>query len=320
MRERAGEPTGMILAMSGVSATTHGDFHYDVVIRHRSGREHVRRHVSNEPLEIGDVVVVESRYWLVESIEPGGGEVSGRVTAKPARYRLSLRHPDGREQAGAFRRYRPDAPRLGHALSTLEDGRPVSWQVVDRRPAYDQQGEIYLELIAERDFGEAEELPDHELEHALARREEEEVPEGAAETLRRAEEMGLSLELVGLEPGGEPDWEGAERYIDALILEEIEDDLVELCGVDPARDPRETWLQKVKDRLRSDLTNFRADLEGDRDEIEQWSYRGGWIFISAGRDEDEADPDKGHGWMTRLVDGGALVAAGFQRVRQPDLS
>jgi hypothetical protein len=275
--------------------------------------------VSSEPLEIGDVVRVESRYWLVESIEPDGGEVSGRVTAKPARYRLTLRHPDGREEAGAFRRYRPDAPKLGHAMSTLEDGRPVSWEVVDKRPAYDQQGEIYLELIAERDFAEAEELPDHELEHALARRAQEEVPEGVAQTLERAEEMGLSLELVGLEPGDEPDWEGAERYIEALILEEIGDDLIELSGIDPARDQRETWLGQVKARLRSDLANLRADVEGDQDEIEQWSYRGGWILTSVGREEDEADPDKGHGWMTRLVDGGVLTAASFQRVRKPDL-
>jgi hypothetical protein len=275
--------------------------------------------VSSEPLEIGDVVRVESRYWLVESIEPDGGEVSGRVTAKPARYRLTLRHPDGREEAGAFRRYRPDAPKLGHAMSTLEDGRPVSWEVVDKRPAYDQQSEIYLELIAERDFAEAEELPDHELEHALARRAQEEVPEGVAQTLERAEEMGLSLELVGLEPGDEPDWEGAERYIEALILEEIGDDLIELSGIDPARDQRETWLGQVKARLRSDLANLRADVEGDQDEIEQWSYRGGWILTSVGREEDEADPDKGHGWMTRLVDGGVLTAASFQRVRKPDL-
>jgi hypothetical protein len=305
--------------ISSIHPTRHGDFHYDVVIRHRSGREHVRRYVSSEPLEIGDVVRVESRYWLVESIEPDGGEVSGRVTAKPARYRLTLRHPDGRDEAGAFRRYRPDAPKLGHAMSTLEDGRPVSWEVVDKRPAYDQQGEIYLELIAERDFAEAEELPDHELEHALARRAQEEVPEGVAQTLERAEEMGLSLELVGLEPGDEPDWEGAERYIEALILEEIGDDLIELSGIDPARDQRETWLGQVKARLRSDLANLRADVEGDQDEIEQRSYRGGWILTSVGREEDEADPDKGHGWMTRLVDGGVLTAASFQRVRKPDL-
>jgi hypothetical protein len=305
--------------MTGVPATEHGDFHYDVAVRHRSGREHVRRYVSEAPLAVGDVVLLEGRYWLIESVEPDGDEVSGRATAKPARYRLTLRHPDGREEAGAFRRFRADAPKPGHAFSTLEGGRPVSWEVVDERAVRDEQGEIYLELVAERDFAELEELPDHELEHALARRQQEEVPHGAAETLRRAEQRGLSLELVGLEPGEEPDWQAAERYIDALILEEIEDDLIELCGVDPNRDPRETWLQTVKERLLSDLRSFREDVEGDHAEIERWSFRGGWIFISVGSDEDEADPDSGHGWMTRLVDSGALTAANFERVRKAEI-
>jgi hypothetical protein len=35
--------------------------------------------------------------------------------------------------------------------------------------------------------------------------------------------------------------------------------------------------------------------------------------------DDEADPDKGHGWMCRLVDSGVLAAAGFERVRKNEL-
>jgi hypothetical protein len=131
--------------------------------------------------------------------------------------------------------------------------------------------------------------------------------------------MGMSVELVALEPGEEPDWEAAERYLDALILEEIEDDLLELCGVDLDRDPRDSWLTAVKERLRSDLARLRADVEGDHDEIERWSFRGGWIFVSVGSTDDEADPDKAHGWMSRLVDSGVLAAAGFERVRKAEL-
>jgi hypothetical protein len=305
--------------VTSVPATEHGDYHYEVVAQHRMGQEHAHRYASEEPLEVGAVVRLEGRYWLIESVEPDGEGISGRAVAKPGRYRLTLRHPDGREETGAFRRFRPDAPRLGHAFSTLEDGRPVSWEVVDQRPARDDQGGIYLELIAERDFAELEELPDHELEHALTRRQEEELPEGAAATLDRAEQAGLSIELVALEPGEEPDWEEAERYIDALVLEMLEDDLVELCGVDPDRDPRETWLETVKERLRSDLEQFRADVEGDHDEIEEWSFQGGSIFVSVGTEDDEADPDKGHGWMTRLVDSGVLAVANFERVRKADI-
>ena len=286
---------------------------YEIVVSTRAGSERVHEYASDEPLEVGAVLRLEGRYWLIEGVD------GPRATAKPARYRLELRHPDGRVETGAFRRYRPGAPGIGHALATIEDGQAVSWQVVDQRVGRDEDGEPYLELIAERDYGEVEQLPDHELEHSLASREDEELPAGAAAAFARAEAAGLSIELVALEPGEEPDWEAAERYVDALILDEIEDDLIELCGVNPARDPRETWLATVKERLLEDLRQFRADVEGDHDEIEEWDFRGGRIFVSVGNPDDEADPLKGHGWMSRLVDSGTHTAAGFQRVQKARL-
>jgi hypothetical protein len=109
------------------------------------------------------------------------------------------------------------------------------------------------------------------------------------------------------------------RFIDALILEEIEDDLLELCGVRPGSDPREGWLATVKERLSSDLAQFRADVEGERNQIEQWSFRDGLVLASVGAMDEEADPDSGHGWMCRLADSGALAAAGFARVRKAEL-
>jgi hypothetical protein len=299
--------------MTDVPTTEHGDFHYEIVARTRAGKERIHPYASDEPLDVGAILRLEGRYCLIESID------GSRAVVQPARYRLKLRHPDGREEIGAFRRFRPGSPRLGHSLATIEDGRAVSWQVVDQRVARDEDGEPYLELVAERDFAEVEEVPDHELEHAFARREEEELPEGASAAFARAEAAGLSVELVALEAGEEPDWEEAERYIDALILEEIEDDLIELCGVDPDRDPRETWLEKVKERLLEDLSLFRDDVEGDHDEIEEWSFRGGRILVSVGSPDDEADPLSGHGWMCRLVDSSALTAAGLQRVQKARL-
>jgi hypothetical protein len=286
---------------------------YEIVASTRVGQERVHEYASDEPLEVGAVLRLEGRYWLIEGVD------GPRATARPARYRLELRHPDGRVETGAFRRYRPGAPRLGHALSTLEDGQAVSWQVIDQRVRRDEDGEPYSELIAERDYGEVDQVPDHELEHSFARDEEEELPAGAATAFTRAEAAGLSIELVALEPGEEPDWEESERYIDALILDEIEDDLFELCGVNTNRDPPETWLETVKARLLEDLRQFRADVEGDHDEIEEWDFRGGRVFVSAGDPDDEADPDKGHGWMCRLVDSSALTAAGFQRVQKARL-
>jgi hypothetical protein len=288
-------------------------YDYEVVAHHRNGREHVVPYASEDPLEPGAVLRLEGRYWLIESID------GSRAQVRPARYRLTLRHPDGREEVGAFRRFRPGSPQVGHSLATVEDGQAVNWQVVDQRLARDEDGEPYLELVAERDFSEVEELSDHELEHTFASREEDELPEGAAATFARAEAAGLSVELVALEPGEEPDWEEAQRYVDTLIFEEIEDDLFALCGVDVGRAPQNTWLSTVKERLLEDLQQFRADVEVDHDQIEEWSFRGARIFASVGSPDDEADPLSGHGWLCRLVDSSALTAAGFQRVKKARL-
>jgi hypothetical protein len=301
-----------------VSTSPHGDFHYEVVTRRRTGNERVHDFASEDPLEPGDVVRLDGRYWLIASIEPAEN-TPARALAEPARYRLRLRHPDGREEIGVFRRFRPDAPKLGHAFTTVEDGGPASWEIVDQRLALDENGRPYLDLIAERNYEEAESLPNHELEHTLAVEQEEELPAAAVAAFSRAEQMGLSIELVALEPGEEPDWEEAERFIDALVIEEVEDELIELCGVDPDTEPQETWLETVTERLRSDLALFRADVEGDFDQIEQWSFRDGKIFASVGSPDDEANPLSGHGWMCRLADAEALGAAGFERVRKAEL-
>jgi hypothetical protein len=278
----------------------------------------VHRYATPDPLEPGDVVWLQGRYLLIESVAPDKEGGPGRAVAKQARYRLTVRHPDGREEVGVFRRYRLESPGLGHSFSILEDGHPVGWEVVDRGLARDEQGEPYVELTAERDYSELDEPPDHELEHALARPLEV-LSQGVEAVLTQAERRGLAIELVALEPGEEPDWDEAGRYLDALILEEVADHLLVLCGVDPDGDARETWLDTAKGRLRSDLDQFRADVEGDHDEIEQWTFRGGWIFVSTGREEDEVDPYSGHGWMCRLLDSGALGAAGFERVRKAEL-
>jgi hypothetical protein len=296
---------------------------YQVVTRNRAGIERVHPYTVDDPLAPGSVIRVSGRDWLIERIE---GE---RAFAQPARYRLRLRHPDGREELGAMRRFRSDAPRLGHAFSTVEYGAPASWEVMEERLAVADDGAPYLDLVAERDYSEAEALageapevaalPNHELEHALAAREAN-LPDAAVATLSRAERDGLAVELVALEPGEESDWTEAAAYIDALSFEEIEDDLFELCGVDLVNDQRETWLDAVKERLREDARAFRSDIEGEHKEIEEWDFQDGRIFASLGTTDDEGDPNKGHGWMCRLVDAGALAAAGFARVWKPDLS
>lgn len=282
---------------------------YEIVTRDRNGHEHVRPYDSEDELTPGSVVLLGGRYWLVDWVERSRGH------AQPARYRLTLHHPEGHREPGAFRRFRADAPNVGHQLTTLEDGTPISWTVIEQRLARDDAGEPFLEAIAERDYTEAESLPDHQLEHALAQHRNGTMV--ADTTLARATALGEAIELVGLEGGQAPNWEEATRYLDSLILEELEDDLLELCGVNPRRDPQRSWLDKAKRRLREDLHSFRADIGGDHDQTEEWDLQGGKIFAALGTFDDDSNPDSGYGWMCRLVDAGVLQAAGFYRVRKP---
>jgi hypothetical protein len=291
---------------------------YDVVAHRRAGRELVRRYASDDPLEPGDILRLDGRSWLVESVESNGDGELPRVRARPARYRLRLHYPDDHEELGAFRRYQPDSPGLDRAFTTVVDGQPATWAVVDERLAYDEEGEPYLDLVAERDYSELDEPPDHELEHTLAP-DDAELPDTAVEMLTEAQASGLSVELVALEPGELPDWDEARRAIDVLIVEEIEDDLFELCGVDVDGDPPDTWLGTVKERLRADLESFRADVEGDHDEVEEWDFLDGRIFAAVGSIDDESNPYDGYGWLCRLVDSGVYRAAGFHRVRKPEV-
>ena len=287
---------------------------YEVVTRRRAGGERLHRYATDDALAPGAILRLDGRDWIVETVD------DGRAVAKPARYRIRLRHPDAREEAGAMRRFRPGSPRLGHAFATVLGSVPVSWQVVEERLAADEDGEPFLDLVAERDYAELDdELPNHELEHALAARAAE-LPEGAMATLTRAQEAGLAVEIVALEPGEDPDWDAAAQYVDHVVLDMVEDDLLEQCGVDPRADPPDTWLGTVKERLRSDLESFRADVEGGHDQIEEWDYLDGRVFASIGSVDDESNPDSGHGWLCRLLDAGPLVAAGFSRVRKPQLA
>ena len=282
---------------------------YEIVTHDRAGRERVHRYAGEDALAPGSVVLVGGRYWLVVRVE------QQRVQAHLARCRLARQHPDGHRETGAFRRFRADAPSPGHQLITLEKGVPISWAIVDQRLACDDAGEPFLESIAERDYAEAESLPDHELEHTLDQ--ESDIAGVAASVFARAREAGFAIELVGLEAGQAPDWDEARRYLDSLILEEVEDDLLEQCGVDPRHDPQETWLGTVKQRLRDDLDSFRADIEDRHEEIEEWDFRGGRSFAAIGSFDDDSNPRSGFGWMCRLVDAGVLQAAAFRRVRKP---
>jgi hypothetical protein len=280
---------------------------YDMAVRAASGRERVHPYLSEEGLVAGSVVEIAGRHWLVDEVD------GARALASPARYRLTLRHPDGREELGALRRYRADAPVPGHQFTTVAERSTISWTVRGERLARDEDGRPFVEYVAERDFSEADLLPDHQLEHATDR------DEAAPPAVARAQASGMSIELVALEPGQAADWDEAFRFVDSLVLDELGDDLLELCAVDFDHDRRSTWLDIAKGRLREDLERFRDDIGGDRDQIERWEFRDGTVFAALGQGDDEHRADSGYGWMCRLVDSDVLGAAGFRRVRQAQL-
>ena len=282
---------------------------YEIVTRNGAGHEHVRRYTSEDELAPGSVLVLGGRGWLVDEVE---GE---RVQARPARYRLTLRHPDGREEGSASRRYAADAPTLGHRLTTLAGGAPVSWTVVEQRLAHDDAGEPFVESIAERDYTEADSLPDHQLEHAL-----DWDLAVAASTLARAQAAGLAAELVALEPGEAP---GLGRGV-ALPR-----------GADPRGDPgrpARARRRRHPQRPAGDLARHGQAAPPRRPGRLPGRHRGrrgrdrgvgvpdGRVFAATGAPADEASPLSGYGWMSRLVDASVLGAAGFRRVRKADLA
>src|SRR3954453_3578015 len=174
---------------------------YELAVRTGAGRERVLPYLADGELHAGSVVELGGRHWLVASVD------GSRATAEPARYRLTLRHPDGREEFGALRRPRPDAPAEGHQLTTVADGAPVSWTVVDEHLARDEDGRPFTEYVAERDYSEIDSLPDHQLEHAIDR------DEATPPAVSRAQASGQSIELVSLDPGQAPDWDEALRFV-----------------------------------------------------------------------------------------------------------
>ena len=100
---------------------------YDVVASNRAGHERVHRYTADDPLAPGSAVRLEGRDWLIERIDETADPP--RAIAKPGRYRMRLRHPDGREEIGAFRRFWSERPVEGHQVTPIEVGGPVSWFV-----------------------------------------------------------------------------------------------------------------------------------------------------------------------------------------------
>ena len=197
---------------------------YDVVVVHRTGKEHVHRYTTEEPLEPGDVVRLEGRHWLSSASRATARRRSPRAigcgfairTAARTSGRSAASDPTRRGSATRSPPSRTGARSAGRSSTAAGPRRERRAVPRPRRGARLRR----RRSDAARPRARAHARP----------RSEDELPEGAEATLARAADEGLSVELVALEPGEEPDWEAAERFIDALVLEEIEDDLIEQCG------------------------------------------------------------------------------------------
>ena len=87
----------------GGEESAHLSVTYEITTRDRSAAKRVHGYTTEDALAPGAIVEIGGRSWLVNRIAGEG------VDAWPARYRLTLRHPDGSEEHGAFRRFRADA-------------------------------------------------------------------------------------------------------------------------------------------------------------------------------------------------------------------
>ncbi len=217
-----------------IQDTEHGDHHYELVHTSRTGTERVHPFATDEPLEPGSFVRYEGRYWLIERLD------GSRAIAKPGRYRLELRHPRrprrGRRLPPLPARRAGDRPHVHHCrgrtageLGGARTGGSLTTSRTSRTSSSSRTATTRSSTRTSPTTSSSTRSP-------AAR--SSELPASVEEAFARAEREGLSAELVALDPGEEPDWTEAASSIDALILEEIEDDLIEQCGVDPRTDPR----------------------------------------------------------------------------------
>ena len=170
----------------------------------------------------------------------------------------------------------------------------MSWQVVDERLA-DDHGEPYLDLIAERDYSELRTRRAARA-RAGARARAQEARRGAARAPPRR--GGGPGRRAGRARGGRGARLGRGRGATSTRWSSRRSRTTcssSAASTRPRR--RETWLDTVKARLRATWSDSGTTSRADHDQIEEWEFRDGRIFAAVGSIEDEADPDRGHGWM-----------------------
>ena len=185
---------------------------YEVVTSISREKERVRRYSSDDPLAPGErapdgwPLLARSRASKGREARPG----LPRVLAKPARYRLRLRHPDGHEELGAMRRLRSGSPDgwVTHSRRSRKDSRSAGrWSTSSLSAT--SAASRFSTYVAERDYAEAEgSSPTMSSSTRSTVRRRGGCRRTPTRRSQRLPREGLDVELVALDPGEEPDWAG----------------------------------------------------------------------------------------------------------------
>ena len=226
-----------------------------------------------------------------------------RAAAKPGAL-STLARPSGRPPRGG--RVPSLRPGFAPARSRLHDRRstaqPISWAVVDERFARDDDGEpsssSWRSATSPRTRGI---VPDHELEHTLARRAEEELPEEATSLLDRADRLGQSVELVALEPGEAPDWDAGPS---ASSTRSSSRRSRTTCWSSAVSTRTPTRARRGSPRCRTGFARTSGSSAPTSRTISTRSRSGTSAAVECSRRSvtlgRQSDPGSGYGWMCRL--------------------
>ena len=215
-------------------------------------------------------MTLDGRDWLVDAVEEGD---TARVVAKPARYRLRLRHPDGREELGAFRRMRAGQPAT----------RPLVHDARGRGSRQLGASSRRRSPTTSRTSRSSTSSPS-----ATTARPRATCPTTSSSTRSPASADG-SGRRQGVDRRGDalracrsssPRSSRTRRRTGRRLAATSRPSVstrsrttCSSCAASTRGDDSEgTWLETVQARLRDDLESFSADVEGDHDEIEEWDF------------------------------------------------
>ena len=301
--------------------STQSIYRYEVRVHKRGGRgARARVRVRGAPRP-GDVIRVQGRYWLIQEVEPGGDEAPARALASrlatgsayvirtaarssagsggSGRTRRSsvTRSPPRRtasRSAGRSRtsvwRSTPTASRTSSSSQSvtsrrLDELRITSWSTRSRRGPR----RAFLQPPRPR----LPERPKRASPSSSFRSSRASCRTGRARSASSRLSCSTRSRTISIEHVRDRHRQRSARYL--------------------ARQGQRAALSRISGAFertsRGRTTRSRSGASGTAASSRP-----------SGSEDDESDPDSGHGWMCRLLDSEALGAAGFERVRKAEIA